>query len=99
MMGVATESGLKAALKGTSGTVTSFLEELVGERIAAERYHHERIGAPALNDLGVEEGEPLLRRVSHPARVRIWLPVCVRGKHDRREPPPGQVLSQARNEQ
>ena len=64
MMGVATESGLEAALKATSGTVTSFLEELVGERIAAERYHHDRIGAPALNNLGVEEGEPLLRRVA-----------------------------------
>jgi chorismate-pyruvate lyase len=64
MMGVATESGLKAALNGTSGTVTNFLEELVGERIAAERYHHERIDAPVLNDLGVEEGEPLLRRAA-----------------------------------
>ena len=64
MMGVATEPGLKAALNGTSGTVTSYLEELVGERIAAKRYHHERIDAPALNDLGVEEGEPLLRRAA-----------------------------------
>ena len=64
MMGVATESGLKAALNGTSGTVTSYLEDLVGERIAAKRYHHERIEAPALNDLGVEEGEPLLRRAA-----------------------------------
>ena len=64
MMGVATESGLKAALRDTSGTVTSFLEAVVGERIAAERYHHEKIGAPALNDLNVEKGEPLLRRVA-----------------------------------
>jgi chorismate-pyruvate lyase len=61
---VATESGLKAALNGTSGTVTRFLEELVGERIAAERCHHEKIGAPASNDLRVEEGEPLLRRAA-----------------------------------
>ena len=64
MMLVATESGLDAALLRTGGTVTSFLEELVGERIAAERCHHVRIGAPALNDLGVEEGEPLLRRAA-----------------------------------
>jgi chorismate-pyruvate lyase len=64
MMGVAAGSGLKAALNGTSGTVTSFLEELVGERVAAERYHHERIDAPALNDLEIEEGEPLFRRAA-----------------------------------
>ena len=64
MMAVATESGLRAALNGTSGTVTGFLKGLVGERIAAERYHHERIDAAALNDLGVEEGEPLLRRAA-----------------------------------
>ena len=63
-MGVATESGLKAALNGTNGTVTSYLEELVDERIVAKRYHHERIDAPALNDLGVEEGEPLLLRAA-----------------------------------
>ena len=63
-MRVAIELGLKAALNGTNGTVTSFLEELVGERIAAERCHHEMIDAPALNDLGVEEGEPLLRRAA-----------------------------------
>jgi chorismate-pyruvate lyase len=64
MMGVARKPGLRAALNGTKGTVTNFLEELVGERIAAERYHHERIVAPALNDLGVEEGELLLRRAA-----------------------------------
>ena len=61
---MATDSGLRAALNGTSGTVTSFLEDLVGERIAAERSHHEKIGAPALNELGVKEGEPLLRRAA-----------------------------------
>jgi chorismate-pyruvate lyase len=61
---VTTESRLKAALNGTSGTVTRFLEELVGERIAAERCHHQRIAAPASNDLGVDEGEPLLRRAA-----------------------------------
>jgi chorismate-pyruvate lyase len=64
MMGVARESGLKAALNGTSGTVTNYLEELVSERIAAKRYRHERIDAPTLNGLGVEEGEPLLRRAA-----------------------------------
>ena len=64
MKGVAGELGLKAALNGTNGTVTSFLEELVGERIAAERCHHEMIDAPALNVLGAEEGEPLLRRAA-----------------------------------
>jgi chorismate-pyruvate lyase len=64
MMGVATESRLRTALNGTSGTVTGFLEELVGERIAAERYHHERIDAAPMNYLGVEEGEPLFRRAA-----------------------------------
>jgi len=64
MLPVVTESRLKVALNSTSGTVTSFLEELLGERSAAERYHHERISASALNDLGVEEGEPLLRRAA-----------------------------------
>lgn len=64
MKRVATESRLKAALNGTNGTVTSFLEELVAEPIAAVRYHHEWIDAPALNDLGVAPGEPLLRRAA-----------------------------------
>ncbi len=64
MLAVAKESGLGAALNSTSGTVTSFLEGVLGERIAAEGCHHERISASAQNDLGVEEGEPLLRRAA-----------------------------------
>ncbi len=64
MTAVASASKLSSALTDTSGTVTNFLEELVGERIAAERCHHVRIGAPAANDLGVDEGEPLLCRAA-----------------------------------
>ena len=55
-------SGLRAALDKTSGTVTNFLELLVGEGIEAHAHHHEMIGAPSSNDLQVEEGQPLLHR-------------------------------------
>ena len=63
-MPVANRSGLQAALESTSGTVTNFLEQLVGESIDAQTHHHDIIGAPTSNDLGVAEGEPLLQRAA-----------------------------------
>jgi chorismate-pyruvate lyase len=63
-MSVAAASGLRVALSSTGGTVTSFLEHLVGEPIEARSRLHERIGAPASNGLGVEEGAPLLHRAA-----------------------------------
>ena len=47
-----------------SGTVTDFLEQLVGERIDAEAHHHETVSAPSPNNLGVPGGEPLLHRAA-----------------------------------
>lgn len=64
MVPVANRSGLLAALESTSGTVTNFLEELVGETIDAEAHHHDIIGAPIANNLGVAQGEPLLQRAA-----------------------------------
>jgi chorismate lyase len=61
---VADRSGLLAALESTSGTVTNFLEELVGESIDAEALRHDIIGAPTSNNLGVAPGEPLLQRTA-----------------------------------
>ena len=64
MVPVPNRSGLRAALESTSGTVTDFLEQLVGERIDAEAHHHETVSAPSPNDLGVPGGEPLLHRAA-----------------------------------
>jgi chorismate-pyruvate lyase len=64
MVGVANGSGLQAALDSTSGTVTDFLEQLVGERIDAYTHLHDIVGATDANGLGVEEGEPLLHRAA-----------------------------------
>jgi chorismate-pyruvate lyase len=61
---VANRLGLRAALDGTSGTVTDFLEQLVGEKIDAHTHHHDIIEAHNANDLRVEEGEPLLHRAA-----------------------------------
>ncbi len=55
---------LREALDKTRGTVTSFLEQLVGEPIDAHARRHESIGASAANDLQVEEGHPLLHRAA-----------------------------------
>jgi len=55
---------LRAALETTSGTVTSFLEQLVGEGIDAHARRHEVIRAHTSTDLRVEEGEPLLHRAA-----------------------------------
>ena len=53
---------LRAALSGTNGTVTDFLEQLVGEKIDAHTHRHDIVDAHDANGLGVEEGEPLLHR-------------------------------------
>jgi chorismate-pyruvate lyase len=64
MVRVANPSDLHAALDRTSGSVTDFLEQLVGEGIVAHAWHHEIIGASASNELLVEEGQPLLHRAA-----------------------------------
>ena len=64
MMRVANPSALVAALDSTDLTVTTFLEQLVGEGIDARAHHHHRVGAPASNDLQAAEGEPLLQRAA-----------------------------------
>lgn len=61
---MAERSALRAALESTSGTVTDFLEQLVGETIDARAHHHDLIGAPPSNNLRVAEGEPLLQRAA-----------------------------------
>ncbi len=61
---VANPSDLHAALDGTSGTVTEFLDQLVGEGIVAHAWHHEMIGARASDDVLVEESQPLLHRAA-----------------------------------
>jgi chorismate-pyruvate lyase len=64
MVLVANRLGLRAALDRTSGTVTEFLEQLVGETIDAHAHRHDMIEARNANGLGVEEGEPLLYRAA-----------------------------------
>jgi len=61
---VANRSGLLAALDRTSGTVTDFLEQLVGETIEAHSHHHHMVEAHNANGLRVEEGAPLLHRAA-----------------------------------
>jgi chorismate-pyruvate lyase len=64
MVLVANRLRLRAALEGTSGTVTHFLEQLVGETIDAHTHSHDVVEAHNANGLGVEEGEPLLHRAA-----------------------------------
>jgi chorismate-pyruvate lyase len=64
MVRVAHASDLQAALNRASGTVTNFLEHLVGEGIDARAHQHEMTGAPAPNGLRVEQGRPLLHRAA-----------------------------------
>jgi chorismate-pyruvate lyase len=56
--------GLETALARTGGSVTSFLEQLVGEHIDARPRLHEMIEAHPLNELRVEGGKPLLHRAA-----------------------------------
>jgi chorismate-pyruvate lyase len=64
MVLVANRLGLRAALESTSGSVTHFLEQLVGETIDARSHRHDVVEAHNANGLGVEEGEPLLHRAA-----------------------------------
>jgi chorismate-pyruvate lyase len=64
MVPVANPLDLRAALDRTSGTVTDFLEQLVGERIDAHTHHHGIVEADNASGLRVEEGEPLLQRAA-----------------------------------
>jgi chorismate-pyruvate lyase len=61
---VANQLVLQAALERTSGTVTNFLEQLVGEGIDAHASHHESIAVQGANELRVQEGEQVLYRAA-----------------------------------
>jgi chorismate-pyruvate lyase len=61
---VANQLVLQAALGRTSGTVTNFLEQLVGEGIDAYASQHEPIGVQGANELQVQEGEQVLYRAA-----------------------------------
>jgi chorismate-pyruvate lyase len=62
MVIVATHSGLAGALAQTTGTVTAFLEQLVGEPIDAYERHHEKTHSATTDYLGVGPGRQLLKR-------------------------------------
>jgi chorismate--pyruvate lyase len=62
MVPVETRSRLELALESTSGTVTNFLEQLVGEGIDAHGRRHEMIGSRVSNALRAGEDQPLLHR-------------------------------------
>jgi chorismate-pyruvate lyase len=64
MVGVTTPSGLETALSRASGTVTAFLERLVGEPIDARQRSHAMTRADAPSALQVAEGHPLLLRAA-----------------------------------
>ncbi len=64
MVPVTNRLDLRAALDTTSGTVTDFLEQLVGEKIEAHIHHHDMVDADTANGLRAEEGEPLLHRAA-----------------------------------
>jgi chorismate-pyruvate lyase len=55
---------LRAALDRTSGTVTDFLEQLVGERIFAQAHRNDIVEARIVDGLAVNRGEPLLHRAA-----------------------------------
>jgi chorismate-pyruvate lyase len=55
-------SALERALADADGTVTTFLEQLVGEPIDAHQRRHQVMPADASNGLGVAVGRPLLHR-------------------------------------
>jgi chorismate-pyruvate lyase len=62
MVDVAKLSGLEAALGRATGTVTTFLEHLVGEPIDARERRHRVTQAQTSNPLQVAEGHPLIFR-------------------------------------
>jgi chorismate-pyruvate lyase len=59
---MAMRSRLESALSETGRTVTSFLEELVGERVDAHERRHVRVAASTRNLFGVEKGHLLVQR-------------------------------------
>jgi chorismate-pyruvate lyase len=62
MVDMANPSGLEIALDGTDGTVTAFLEGLVGERVDAHVRRQRVARAGPSNRLAVDEGHPVLLR-------------------------------------
>ncbi len=64
MVPMANREELRTALESAHNTVTSFLEQLVGEDIDAQAHRHVIVRALTSNDLGVAEGEPLLQRAA-----------------------------------
>jgi chorismate-pyruvate lyase len=64
MEGVANPSALESALGRTSGTVTAFLEHLVGEPIDAVDRRQTMTKAEFPNSLRVAEGHPLIFRTA-----------------------------------
>jgi chorismate--pyruvate lyase len=64
MVGVATPSQLERALSLGAGTVTAFLEQLVGEPVDARRVSHEEARAGTSSALEVAEGHPVLNRTA-----------------------------------
>ena len=97
MVLVVNQSGLRGALDRTSGTVTDFLEQLVGEKIDAHTHRHDIVGAHNATALGVEEAEPLLHRgpvfgVARPAVHTSTRKASVSSVL------PGRVLQSARDE-
>jgi chorismate-pyruvate lyase len=64
MVDVETPWGLERALGQQNGTVTAFLERLVGEPVDANRRRQESAGAATKSGLQVSEGHPLLHRTA-----------------------------------
>lgn len=64
MVGVGNLPGLELALRRMSGTVTTFLEELVGEPIDACDRRHRSTDAKTPNPLRVASGDPLIVRTA-----------------------------------
>ena len=64
MVDVGTPSELETALGRQSGTVTAFLERLVGEPVDANYRRQESAGAGSSSALRVSEGHPLLHRTA-----------------------------------
>jgi chorismate-pyruvate lyase len=64
MVDVGTPSELERALGRQSGTVTAFLERLVGEPVDANCRRQESAGAGSSSALQVSEGHPLLHRTA-----------------------------------
>jgi chorismate-pyruvate lyase len=64
MVGVGNLSGLESALGRASGTVTAFLEHLVGEPIDAGERRQKTTKADCSNSLRVAEGHPLIFRTA-----------------------------------